>query len=833
MSSGLDYKLITTLEDLDALCSELLSADIIAVDTETEGIEYSDIIVGIALSTKSGTGRYIPIRHEAVDGIRYPDQLAPDVVFERLKPILEAKPCTGHNAKFDLKMFWKDGININYVHDTLIMAHVLGVDANGSRGLKQLVDKFLNHKMNDIDSLFPRIGNKRPQIKPKILSPKEIEFYGCEDGNWSLQLYEYLSRLFDRNPKLKFIYALEMRLLKVVSEMESFGVPVSMDFLTSNGKRADEYIVKLNDAIMKEVREELDDPEYSVNFKSPSQLGQLLFDHLGLPVIKYSAKTNNPSTDASVLQELAKISPVVQRILTLRALEKLNNTYLTGLQSSVDSDGRIRGNFNQVGTASGRFSSSNPNLQNLPKDQTFILWEVDEDKTNVINHFTSLNPPLLRSVDVDETTTWQAYNKEVDLWDGTYLGKYNNKEFGVSNGKLYEMWKCKTRDFISAPEDHYLMEADYSQVELRIMAGESQEPTLLDAYNTGDDVHKRTAAVIFDEPLEHVTKEQRHIGKTINFSLLYGAGAYNIAAQLGISVEEASDIVEKYFTNLSNIKSWINRVKQDTRMDCYADTIFGRRRNFHNVRGSDRKLAEKELRESVNHHIQGAAADIMKSALVRTGAFMRRHFGDDVKIISTVHDSLLLECHNSCDPKDVLLILKKAMEDITIDKDQLAAYNSGNTTSVTVVNGWPRLEIDAKVGNSWGSASDFTDVSEEEPSIIDVSSLPSIRVRKIALEREQVPESDIKWHVDLKLPLSDMDWLVDFFEARKANDGSLVTLTFKLSDGTVCNKELSGKYDLSFDDEAEIRINLGPCSITQDINHIDYGEVLKGLDFGL
>lgn len=827
----MDYKLVTTSEELDALCSELTTAEIIAVDTETEGIEYSDIIVGIALSHKPGFGRYIPIRHEAIDGVRYQNQLTPEEVYAKLGPILEEKPCTGHNTKFDLKMFWKDGININYVHDTLIMAHVLGAEANNSRGLKQLVEKFFNHKMNDIDSLFPKVGNKKPKIQPKILSPEDIEFYGCEDGNWSYQLFALLSRMFKDRGRLTEVYRLEMRLLPIVAEMESFGVPVSMDFLVENGNKASEYIHRLQDEILHEIRQELKDPDYEINLKSQPQLSQLLFDHLGLPIIKLSMRTNKPSTDAAVLQELAKISPVVQRILTLRALEKLNNTYLTGLQASVDSDGRIRGNFNQVGTASGRFSSSSPNLQNLPKDQTFILWEPKEvDRPDIINCFSNCEPKLLDIRD----EAYVAYNTEVGTWGDGYLGEASGKSYSVYNGKLYESWKCKTRDFISAPNDHYLIEVDYSQVELRIMAGESQEPTLLDAYNEGRDVHTATAAIIEGIPIEYVTKEQRHVGKTINFSLLYGAGPYNIAQQLGIEVEEAEDIVNRYFTNLSSVQSWINRVKQDTKMDGYAETVFGRRRNFPNVRGSDRKLAEKELRESVNHHIQGAAADIMKTALIRSNILLKKYFGDKIKIVSTVHDSMLVECESSCSPDEVLRVLKLAMEDISLEPEQIEAQKRGEDISLTVVNGWPRLEVDAKIGKSWGSSGDFTQVAEHLPSIADQSTLPKIRVRKIAQERESYEQELVTWNINVLHPLGEeVNWLLDFFDGRKDNKGAHVNLTFSLKDGTVYNKQLSGKYKISFDDEIDFRLKLGPCTFAQDMESLDYSEVLKGIDFGI
>jgi len=831
MTDTKDYKLITTEEELDALCEELKTAEIIAVDTETEGIDYSDIIVGIALAHKPNYGRYIPMRHEAVDGVRYANQLDPAVVYAKLGPILETVPCTGHNSKFDLKMFWKDGVNINYTHDTLIMAHVLGVDANGSRGLKQLVEKLLNHKMNDLDSLFPRVGNKKPQIQPKILSPEDIEFYGCEDGNWSYELFMYLGRMFERSPKLKAIYNIEMRLLSVVAEMESFGVPVSMDFLVNNGHRADEYTKKLKDEVIAEIRLELDDPDYEINLKSSQQLSRLLFDHLGLPIIKNSQKTGNPSTDAAVLQELAKMSPVVQRILTLRALEKLNNTYLTGLQSTVDSDSRIRGSFNQVGTASGRFSSSKPNLQNLPKDQTFILWEPDHVKAyDVEEHFLATSPPLLGKAGDD----WQAYNPEVGTWGDGYLGELDGHEYSIHHGKIFESWKCKTRDFIKAPEDHYLIELDYSQVELRIMAGESQEPTLLDAYNTGDDVHQKTAAVLSGVPFEQVTKEQRHIGKTINFSLLYGAGPWNIAQQLGIPVEEAEEIVDRYFENLPAIKSWINRVKQDTKMDGYAETVFGRKRVFPNVRGSDRKLAEKELRESANHHIQGAAADIMKSALIRSRSSLRKYFGDRVKIVSTVHDSMLVECHDSCPVDDVIYVLKRAMEDITIDPVQAAKYRAGEVDKVSVIAGWPQLIVDAKVGLSWGSSSDYHGVAAVEPPQEDQTGLPAVRVRKIAIERESYEQEQVTWNINITQPLgANVSWLFDFFDSRRVDDGSCVNLTFRLDDGTLYNKELEGRYQLSFDDETEFRLRLGPCTFAQDMDSIDYSEVLRGIDFGL
>ena len=841
MEQGLTYKLIETEDELDALCLELSAASIIAVDTETEGLNYNDIIVGIALACDPDVGYYIPIRHEAVDGIKYDNQLDPKLVFSKLKPILEKVPCTGHNDKFDIKMFWKDDIDVNYVHDTLILAHVLGISANGSRGLKQLTGSLLGHQMGDLNSLFVKVGNKKAEIRPKILAPEDIREYGCEDGIWSLRLFHYLIRMLEKQPKLHLIYKIEMNLLRVVAEMEAFGVPVSMEFLQLNSKKADEYIAHFETVVMEEIREQLNDPEYEVNMKSPKQLGTLLFDHLQLPVIKHSAKTGNPSTDASVLHELAKLSPVVQSILTLRGMEKLNNTYLYGLQTKVHNDGRIRGSFNQSGTASGRFSSSDPNLQNLPKDQTFTLWQVPADKQyNVADHFMEMDPPLLREAErnADATWDWESFNVENGIWEDSYIGELDGIGYGVKNGKLYEMWRCKTRDFIEAPPGYYLIEADYSQIELRIMAGESQEPTLLDAYFSGADVHRRTAAVVQGIAPENVTDAQRHVGKTMNFSLLYGAGPYNISQQLKIPIEEAQDIVNKYFTNLSKVKSWINRVKQDTKMDGYAETIFGRKRVFPNVRGGDHKLAEKELRESVNHHIQGAAADIMKLALVRASRKLREHFGNDVKVISTVHDSLLLECKDTHSVEDVLLVLRGTMEDITIDAQLSKDLKSGAISRVPVKSDWPLLEIDAKVGRAWGSAVKYKMPTDRPlPPLVPSDQLEKIRVRKVAHERENVSHSDdIMWNISISKVLSpdDFVWLRDYLSRHKSTTSmARVKLIFGAAGGEVVEDVLEGTYDIEFSHQTDFCMKLGPTIITQDIEALDYGEVLKGVNFGI
>ena len=817
--SNVTYELITTREQLDALCDRLEEAALIAVDTETEGLAYEDIIVGIAVSAWVGEGYYIPIRHEALDGVRYADQLTPEQVYERLGPILEDKPCTGHNVKFDMKMFWKDGININYTDDTLIYAHLIGKDQQ--KGLKPLVKNHLGHKMNDIDSLFPKVGRKKPEIRPAILSPEEMRYYGCEDGNWSYQLYRFMKRRFENSGINPFLYALEMRLLRSVGEMEAFGIPTSMEFLVENSKVAVEHLARLEQEILTEIREEVDDPEYMINFNSPTQLAVLLFDILGLPVLGTSPKTGNPSTAGWIMEELAKESPVVRKILTYRELNKLNNTYLHGLQSTVHSDGRIRGSFNQVGTASGRFSSSSPNLQNLPRDQKFYLWDTPGEE--LLDKYPDLANKLRK-----EDNEWQVYNEALDKWGDYDLGTYGDIRYGVKTGRIFEMWQCKTRSFIAAPEDHYLIEADYSQIELRVMAGESLEPTLLDAYASGEDVHSRTAAVIFGVPDGTApTDDQRQVGKTINFSLLYGAGPFNISKQLGIEVEEAQEMVGRYFKNLPAVKSWLNRVRSDTHMDGYADTAFGRRRYFPNVRGGDHKLAEKELREAGNHHIQGSAADVMKLAIVRASTRLRKYFGDDVRIISTVHDSVLVECHNKYPPEQVVPVLRDAMENLAGAKPA----------------DWPELKIDTKIGKTWGTAKE-QDIPRDTPlpePILDPETEWPVRVRRVAHEREYGQHtvgdgSDVAWILEVYRRVSgdQLRKLLDFLEPLQSPDArGSITLICPDSDGVMEEIPLPGRHNISFDDEISFKLIVGQCKLKQDLEHIDVEGVLRGIDFGI
>ncbi len=856
-TSNADYRLVRTEAELASLVEELEQADMIAVDTETEGLEYDAVIVGVCLSTRAGTGYYVPIRHTEWEGVLAPNQLPPTVVFDALRHALENRPCVGHNIKFDQQMLWKDGIHCNFVDDTLAIAKLFGHFA--SNGLKQLVLELLNHEMSELDSLFPKVGTKKPEIRPATLSPEEICDYAVEDANWTLQLRDYLYRMI---PGLADhpIYKIEMALLPVVGEMEAFGIPVSKTFLIEQGKICSAYEERLEREIIKEVRDLLQDPEYTVNFGSPKQLAELLYQHLKLPV-QTDRKSGNPSTNKDALAELAKLNPVAARIQTLRTMGKLNGTYLTGLLDKVHSDGRIRASFNQLGTDTGRFSSSKPNLQNLPRTQTFFLWDADDQA--LAGEF--LNEDFFRQ---RQDGRFEFYAASKDAWvptadeietyqDGektrTRLATASDgKTYGIENGLFKEVWRCPTRDFVAASPGHYLIEADYSQIELRIMAGETREPTLMNAYLSGEDVHTATAATIYQIRPEDVTDNQRQVGKTINFSLLYGAGAPGVALLLGISKQEAQSLIDRYFQNLNKVGEWIDTTKAAARRDRMATTNLGRVRRFPHITSGDNFTQAKSEREAVNFKIQGAAADVMKLALVRTASRLREYFGDKAKLVSTVHDSAMVEVHESIAIEDLMAVLKEAM---------VTGINAAKFTS-----NWPDFAVDVKKGASWAAAKDVKWPEQEQPLPPKFTDdLPKILVRKVALERdlglvasptastglqqdifaglmgaEPAPPKDTAWVIELMNPLSSdqLTGLQEFLTARSAKQHPGAphgTVKVLVPDGQDGMKEISvpGKFALSFEGNTQLRIKIGNCTLRQELDDIDPSEVLRGVDFGL
>lgn len=835
----------------------------IAVDTETEGLEYEAVIVGVCLSTRPNTGYYIPVRHEMYDGVPYENQLPPAQVFDAIRPALETRPCVGHNTKFDKQALWKDGVDCNFTDDTLAITKLFG--DSKQNGLKFCVKKEFGHEMAELDSLFKGTGNKKPQIRPAVLSPEAICNYAVEDANWTLQLFLKYSQMIP-NLKTNRLYQLEMKLLPVVAEMEAFGIPVSKTFLQEQGAVCAAHEKRLEQEIVKDVRELLGDPEYTCNFGSPKQLAELLYEHLKLP-IQISPKSGNRSTDKDALAVLAVQNPVASRIQTLRTMGKLNGTYLTGLLDKVHPDGRIRGGFNQFGTDTGRFSSSKPNLQNLPRTQTFFLWPADDQ--SLAEEF--LDPEHFRRT---PEGTYEFYDSSKGSWikkadeivayeqDGKIKTKMgvasDGRTYGIEDGVFKEVWRCPTRDFVAASPGHYLIEADYSQIELRIMAGESGEPTLVNAYANGDDVHTATTATIHGIRPEDVTDNQRQGGKTLNFSLLYGAGADGTSKLLGISKAEAQDLIDKYFANMTCVGDWMESVKAAARQCGYATTNFGRVRRFPMIKPPNEKwIRAKQEREAVNFKIQGAAADVMKLALVRTSARLRAYFGDDAKIVSTVHDSVVLEVADHIAIEDLMAVLKDGMA---------TGINKADFT-----RSWPDLVVDVKKGPSWAAAKGVDWPEEDHPLPPRYEGeLPRVRVRKVALEREygisssptankteqvdiftglvttrteqeeETARQDTSWVIELPKPPSPAQFtgLTEFLSARsdkvkKSKLYGTVKVVMPGPDDSAVEHEINGRFALSLEDHTALRIKIGNCTLRQELDDIDPDEVMRGIDFGL
>lgn len=862
--SHCDYGLVKTYEELDDLIKQMWECEIIGLDTETEGIGYTDVIVGICISVREGHGRYIAIRHEqeAMDGYgeRYDNQLDPDKVFARLRPVLIKKVFTGHNTKFDLKMFWKDGCDVNFVHDTLILSTLLANDPVGTRGLKDMVFKRFGHKMTELDSFFtPARKSSKPVIRPKLLKPEDIMRYGCEDADYSLRLQKVLwdealstYRTGEQRKSFSLLYKMEMKLSRVVADMEEYGVPASSDFLNSREEEAAKYLSQLKARINQEVKLLVPDLEEEINFNSPKRLQELLYDELKLPSF-INEKTGKRTTAGYAMEELAKEHPIVARILTYRLLHKLHSSFLKKFPTLIHTDGRIRASFHQSGTESGRFSSSSPNLQQIPKAQTFHLWSLDDEEAceRLAREFSNIlrYEPTLR--------VWQSLNTEVNVWGNFYLGKSSDgNEYAVHQGEIWQAWKCPTRQFMSADENHYIVEADYSQIELRVMAGESREPTLLEAYRSGDDVHKKTASLIFDIPFDKVTKEQRSVGKTINFGLLYGAGPKKISEELNTSMKDAKEIIDRYFKNLPAILSWINVIKAHSSEDEYAMTRLGRIRRFPEINSDDKGTSERQKREAVNHHIQGGAADILKLALCRLHSRLWKYFGNRVRLICTVHDSVILECHKSVDPQDLASVLNESMK-----------YRSGKDGWPDW--GWPDLEVDIEFGADWAHTSPLKVSAQNLPRLENDSTAPPLRASFLARERDglslALPESPSTSQEPIKKVVSTTEESVPSFTQSSNNVSSSDTsgeanvlgqwvlqverpmsvnvvnklqefLAKRTSVGRAYSFQLvnagksvsvPGVFQISKDDELYLKTFLGPCRLLQDKENFNVLDILK------
>ncbi len=557
---------VSSEEQLSSLMSELSQAPLIALDVETTSTDAMKAdLVGISLAAQPGRGFYIPVGHLVAHGSE--GQLPLDLVADRLHPLLEDAKVrkTAHNAKYDLTVLRRHGMEVQGLEfDTMIAAYLLEPSRRGF-GLKDLAWSKLGLEMRPITDL---IGQGRDQVTMAQVSIADAAAYAAADADATLRLVDVLEGELRRREQWDLFRDVEMPLVGVLMDMEMVGVALDVDELKEISRGMHQRIAELEGQI-----QELAGHRFNVS--STQQLGEVLFGELGLPV-KARTKTGY-STRASVLEDLRAEHPIVDLILEHRQLTKLKSTYLDALPLLVNREtGRVHTSYNQTGTVTGRISSSDPNLQNIPVR--------------------------------------------------TEVGRHVRCAFVAQEGWL-------------------LLGADYSLVELRILAHISRDPNLLEAFARGEDIHASTAAAVLEVPLCEVTPEMRRIAKTINFGIIYGMGEYGLAQRTDLSVEQARKFIDNYFARYERVREYIEQTKEEAREKGYVSTVLGRRRYFPELQTESvahtgtTRAAE---REAINMPIQGSAADILKIAMVRLHSALRQQ-GLGARMILQVHDELVLE----------------------------------------------------------------------------------------------------------------------------------------------------------------------------------------------
>jgi DNA polymerase-1 len=559
-----DYQLILTQKAFDAWLKRLQKAVLFAFDTETTALDYMKAqVVGVSFAIQSGEAAYVPLAHDYPGA---PEQLDRDSVLNALKPLLEDPKLAklGQHMKYDMNVLSHHGIHMQGVaHDTMLESYVL--DSTASRhDMDSLALKYLGHKTIKFEEVA---GKGAKQISFDQVELEVAGEYAAEDADITLRLHETLWPRLEAEPSLRSVYEeIEIPLIPVLSRIELNGVLVDAHQLKVQSGQLAKRMVELE----KQVHEVAGGP---FNLGSPKQLQEILFDKLGLPVISKTPK-GQPSTAENVLVELAEQGyELPQLILEYRSISKLKSTYTDKLPELVQSTGRIHTSYHQAVAATGRLSSSDPNLQNIP----------------------------VRS----------------------------------EEGR-------RIRQAFIAPKGYKIVSADYSQIELRIMAHLSGDEGLLKAFREGEDIHRATAAEVFGMALDEVTAEQRRSAKAINFGLIYGMSAFGLARQLGIERGAAQEYVDLYFARYPGVKQYMDETRARAKEQGYVETVYGRRLYLPEINAANAQRRQYAERTAINAPMQGSAADIIKRAMLAVDGWLQSGKAD-ARMIMQVHDELVFE----------------------------------------------------------------------------------------------------------------------------------------------------------------------------------------------
>ncbi len=563
-----EYETILTQDHFKSWLVQLQQAELFAFDTETTSLNYMEAeIVGVSFAVSPGKAAYIPVAH---DYLGAPEQLNRDYVLQRLKPLLEDnKPrVIGQNLKYDRNVLIKYGITLNAIaHDTMLESYIL--NSTGTRhDMDSLALKYLGHNTIHFEDIA---GKGAKQLKFNEIELDKAAPYAAEDADITLRLHHILSDKLSRDSARPVYQSIELPLIKILSRIEHNGARIDAVQLQSQS-------IKLTDRLLALEKEAFELAGEEFNLGSPKQLQALFYEKLGFKVIKKTPK-GQPSTAEPVLQELALEYELPKVILEYRSLSKLKSTYTEKLPQQINATtGRVHTSYHQAVTATGRLSSSDPNLQNIP--------------------------------------------------------------IRTEEGR-------KIRLAFVAAKGYQLIAADYSQIELRIMAHLSKDASLLRAFAEGRDIHRATAAEVFSVDATSVTSDQRRSAKAINFGLIYGMSDFGLSRQLGIDRATAKNYIGTYFDRYPGVLEYMETTKQIAHDQGYVETLFGRKLYLPEINARNKMRQQAAERTAINAPMQGSAADIIKRAMILVDTWLMET-GIDAKIIMQVHDELVLEVAETC-----------------------------------------------------------------------------------------------------------------------------------------------------------------------------------------
>lgn len=606
------YELILTKKDFNRWLKLLKQASLIAFDTETDSLDYMQAhVVGLSFAVKAGEAAYVPLAHNYPGA---PVQLDRDEVLKSLEPILNTSTAKiiGHNLKYDRSVLLNHGIRLNGIqHDTMLESYVCNSVAS-RHDLDTLCEKHLQHTNIHFEDVA---GKGAKQITFDQVDLDIARDYAAEDADMVLRLHqEFWSELSKKKKQKELYETIELPMLKVLSNIERNGVLIDDKQLAKQGKQLTKRIAEVE----KEAFELADTP---FNLSSPKQIQEILFEKQGIPVIRKTAK-GQPSTAEDVLQELAVDYPLPKIILEHRTLSKLKSTYVDKLPTLINpKTGRVHTSYHQAVAITGRLSSSDPNLQNIP--------------------------------------------------------------IRTEEGR-------RVRQAFVAEKGYQVLAADYSQIELRIMAHLSQDERLCEAFAQGEDIHRATAAEVFGLELNAVESEQRRAAKAINFGLIYGMSAFGLAKQLGITRTEAQQYVSLYFERYPGVKKYMDGIREQAREQGYVETLFGRRLYLPDINNKNVQRRQYAERTAINAPMQGTAADIIKRAMISIDAQLQNEKSTKQKskqaeciMIMQVHDELVFEVEES--------VIESTKESVVEQMEAAAEL------SIPLV-------VDAAIGANWDEA---------------------------------------------------------------------------------------------------------------------------------